>query len=163
MLKGTDRARCHHVAPARIQARCQICQIEDVTKEQLSTGGSVTAVVHCLRFALAHEDRPEPAAILRRGVRPHDAADAAVAIEYIVARPPQTFLRAAGASDEKIVSSFRAAAKNLAADTVNRIEKRERRKLSDNEIADISDKFSAIYSDFYSANLLGNRIAAEGP
>jgi len=36
--------------------------------------------------ALRHArcDRPEPAAIFRRRVRPHDAADVPVAIEYVV-------------------------------------------------------------------------------
>ena len=29
-------------------------------------------------------DRPEPAAICRRGVRPHDAADVPVAVEHVV-------------------------------------------------------------------------------
>ncbi len=62
-------------------------------------------------------------------------------------------LRAAGASDEQIASSFRTAAKNLAAETVAIMERRKRKKLSDKEVADISDKFNAIYSDFYSAKL----------
>jgi hypothetical protein len=32
----------------------------------------------------ARGDRPEPAAIFRRGVGPHDAADVLLAVEYVV-------------------------------------------------------------------------------
>src|SRR5665647_1717400 len=42
----------------------------------------VTAIMRASRHARC--DRPEPAAIFRRRVRPHDAADVPVAIEYVV-------------------------------------------------------------------------------
>ena len=53
-------------------------------------------------------------------------------------------LRASGLSEEQIVSVFKNAAKDFAADTVERVEKREGRKLSDEEIGEISEAANAI-------------------
>ena len=53
-------------------------------------------------------------------------------------------LRTAGLSEEQIVSVFKNAAADFAADTVERVEKREGRKLSDEEIEEISEDANAI-------------------
>ena len=53
-------------------------------------------------------------------------------------------LRASGLPDEQIVSVFKNAAEDFAADTVERVEKREGRKLSDEEIEEISEDANAI-------------------
>jgi len=53
-------------------------------------------------------------------------------------------LRTSGLSEEQIVSVFKNAAEDFAADTVERVEKREGRKLSDEEIEEISEDADAI-------------------
>ena len=53
-------------------------------------------------------------------------------------------LRASGLPDEQIVSVFKNAAEDFAADTVERVEKREGRKLSDEEIEEISEDANTI-------------------
>ena len=53
-------------------------------------------------------------------------------------------LRTSGLSEEQIVSVFKTAAEDFAADTVERVEKREGRKLSDEEIEEISEDANAI-------------------
>lgn len=56
-------------------------------------------------------------------------------------------LRTAGLSEEQIVSVFKNAAADFAADTVERVEKREGRKLPDEEIEEISEDANAILVD----------------
>ena len=56
-------------------------------------------------------------------------------------------LRASGLPDEQIVSVFKNAAEDFAADTVERVEKREGRKLPDEEIEEISEDANAILVD----------------
>ena len=56
-------------------------------------------------------------------------------------------LRTAGLSEEQIVSVFKNAAEDFAADTVERVEKREGRKLPDEEIEEISEDANAILVD----------------
>jgi len=53
-------------------------------------------------------------------------------------------LRTSGLSEEQIVSVFKNAAEDFAADTVERVEKREGRKLSDEEIEEISEDANAL-------------------
>ena len=53
-------------------------------------------------------------------------------------------LRASGLSDEQIVSVFKTAAEGFAADTIERVEKRKGRKLSEEEIEEISNAVNAM-------------------
>ena len=53
-------------------------------------------------------------------------------------------LRTSGLSEEQIVSVFKNAAEDFAADTVERVEKREGGKLSDEEIEEISEDATAL-------------------
>ena len=53
-------------------------------------------------------------------------------------------LRASGLSDEQIVSVFKTAAEGFAADTIERVEKRKGRKLSEEEIEEISNAANAM-------------------
>ena len=51
-------------------------------RHRLLTARSITAIMRALRDARG--DRPEPTAILRRCVGPHDPTDVMVAVEHIV-------------------------------------------------------------------------------
>ena len=51
-------------------------------RHRLLTALSIPSIMRVLRHARG--DRPEPAAICRRGVGPEDAADVPVAVEHVV-------------------------------------------------------------------------------
>ena len=118
--------------------RLTAAMIETLRTEWCRPWSALLPVAGLLAKLRNRERSQETAGRVRREGRGGQMSKYAFELQQFLTRIIEE-LRASGLSEEQIVSVFKNAAKDFAADMVERVEKREGRKLSDEEIGEISE------------------------